>query len=183
MRYRTNAFLALCLSTVLFFCDGGGEVLCCRFLCHRSSEPTTDARRVFIVDEGLDIDSAVELGGVAVPFHQSLRSFAYLAALQYRFHAVHFIGGYRHLLQLRFVEGSVQHFTEIVDQSVHERIGGMNLVYREDLFAPIRHVAFFEQSLELTDAHAIRHTELGHALTVVSVQTLPHRFLILCTHL
>ena len=56
-------------------------------------------------------------------------------------------------------------------------------MYGEHLFAPIRHVAFFEQSLELTDAHAIRHTELGHALTVVTVQTLSNLFLILCIHL
>ena len=74
-------------------------------------------------------------------------------------------------MQLWFVDGSIQHFTEIVDQSEHGRIGGVNLVYRGYLFALIRRVAFFEQSLELTDAHAIRHTELGHALTVVTVQT------------
>ena len=121
--------------------DGGGEGLCCRLVCYNSNEETTDAQLVFIVDEGLGIDPAVEFGGVAVPFHQSLRSPAHLASLQYRFHAVHVIGGYRHLLQLRSVEGSVQYFTEIDYQSVHGRIGGMNLVYREDLFAPIRHVA------------------------------------------
>ena len=143
---RSAVFLALRISTVLFFYDGGGEVLCCRPVCHRSNEPTTDARLVFIVDEILGIDPAVELGGVAVPFHQSLRSSAHLAALHYRFHAVHFIGGYRRLLQLRFAH--------------------WYLVYHEDFFAPIRHVAFFEQSLELTDAHAIRHTEFGHALIV-----------------
>ena len=149
-------FCCCCALLLLFVYDGGGgEVLCCRLVCHRSNEVTTDARLVFIVDERLSIDPAVEFGRVAVPFHQSLRSSAHLAALQYRFHATHVIGGYRHLLQLRFVEGSVQHFTEIVDQSVQGRIGGMNLVYREDLFAPIRYVAFFEQSLELTDAHAI----------------------------
>ena len=140
---------------------------------------TTDARLDFIANESLGTDPAVELRGVAVPFHQSLRSSTHLTELQYRFHAVHFIDGYRHLLQLWFVEGAVQHFTEIVDQSVHGWIGGVNLVYGEHLFAPIRHVAFFEQSLELSDAHTIRHTELGHALTVVTVHTLPHLFLIL----
>ena len=82
------------------------------------------ARLVFIVDESLGIDPAVEFGEVAVPFHQSLRSSTHLAALQYRFHAVHFIDGYRHLLQLRFVEGAVQHFTEILGQSVHGRSEG-----------------------------------------------------------
>ena len=59
----------------------------------------------------------------------------------------------------------------------------MNLVYREYLFAPIRHVAFFEQSLKLTDAHAIQHSELGHALIILTLQVLPHLFLILRTHL
>ena len=59
----------------------------------------------------------------------------------------------------------------------------MNLVYSEYLFAPLHQVAFFEQFLELTDAHAIRHTELGNALTVVTVTALPHLFLIFCTHL
>ena len=162
------------LLLVLFYDGDGGEVLCCRLICHLSNEATTNARLIFIVDEGLGIDPAVEFGGVAAPFHQSLRSSVHLAALHYRFHAVHFIDGCRHL-QFRFVEGS--------DQSVHGRIGGMNLVCREYLFAPIRHVAFFEQSLEFTDAHAIRHTELGHALTVVTVQMLPHFFLILWTHL
>ena len=106
-----------------------------------SNEVATDARQVSIVDEGLGIEPAVEFGGVAVPFHQSLLSSAHLGTLQYRFHAV---------------EGSVQHFTEVVNQSVHGRIGGMNLVYGEHLFAPIRHVAFFELTLVLTDAHAIR---------------------------
>ena len=162
---RSAAFLALCVSTVLFFYDGGGssgsgEVLCYRLVCHRSNEVTTDARLDFVANEGLGIDPAV-------PFHQSLRSSTHHAALQYRFHAVHFIDDYRHLLQLWFVEGAVQHFAEIVDQSVHGWIGGVNLVYGEHLFAPIRHVAFFEQSLELTDAHAILHTEHGHALTAV----------------
>ena len=177
---RSAVFLALCVSTVLFFYDGGGggEVLCYRLVCHRPNEVTTDARLDFIAN-----DPAVELGGAAVPFHQSLRSSTHFAALQYRFFAVHFIDGYRHLLQLWFVEGAVQHFAEIVDQSVHGWIGGVNLVYGEHLFTPIRHVAFFEQSLELTDAHAIRHTELGHALTVVTVQTLPNLFLILCIYL
>ena len=56
-------------------------------------------------------------------------------------------------------------------------------MYREYLFAPIRHVAFFEQSLKLTDAHAIQHSELGHALTILTLQVLPHLFLILRTHL
>ena len=94
---RSAVFLGLCVSTVLFFYDGGGgggEVLCYRLVCHRSNEATTDARLVFIADEGHGIDPAVELGGVAVRFHQSLRSSAHLAALQDRFHAVHFIGGY-----------------------------------------------------------------------------------------
>ena len=39
-------------------------------------------------------------------------------------------------------------------------------MYREYLFALIRHVAFFEQSLQLTDAHAIQHSERGHVLTI-----------------
>ena len=123
---RSAVFLALCVSNVFFFFfydggGGGGEVLCCRVVCHRSNEATTNARLVFIADEGLGIDPAVQIGGVAVPFHQSLR----------------------------FVEGAVQHFTEIVDQSVHGRIGGVNLVYGEHLFAPIRHVVFSNSLLNL----------------------------------
>ena len=131
--------IVFCVFLHLFFCDGGGgEALCCPLVCHRSNEAMANARLIFIVDEGLGFDSAVEFGGVAVPFHQSLRSSAHLAPLQYRLHAVHFIGGYLHLLQLRFVEGSVQHFIDIVYESVDGWIGGMNLVCREDLFAPIR---------------------------------------------
>ena len=129
------------------------------------------------------IDQAVEFGGVAEPFHQSLRLSTYLTTLQYRFHVVHFIGGYRHLLQFHLVEGAIQHFAEIVPQSVHGWIGGMNLVYREHLFAPIHRVAFFELAFVLTDAHAIRHAQLGHTLTVVTVHTVPHLFLILWTYL
>ena len=125
----------------------------------------------------------LNLEKVAVLFYQSIRSSAQFAALQNQVHGIHFNGGYQHLLQLRFLENSVQHFTEIVDQSVHGRIGGMNLVYRELLFAQIRHVAFFEQSLKLTDAHAIQHSELGHALTILTLQVLPHLFLILRTQL
>ena len=135
------------------------------------------------VDECLGIDPTVEFGGVAEPFHQSLRSSTYLTTLQYRFHVVHFIGGYRHLLQLHFVEGAFQHFAEIVPQSIHGWFGGMNLVYREHLVALIRSIAFFELTFVVADAHAIRHAQLGHALTVVSVQTLPHLFLILVTYL
>ena len=56
-------------------------------------------------------------------------------------------------------------------------------MYREHLFAPIRRIAFFELTFVLADAHAIRHAQLGHALTVVTVQTLPHLFLILVTYL
>ena len=95
---RSAVFLALCVRTVLFFYDGGGgggEVICYRLVYHRSNEVTTDARLDFIANESLSIDPAAELGGVAVPFHQSLRSSTHLTALQYRFHAVH-------LLQLWF---------------------------------------------------------------------------------
>ena len=89
---RSVVFVALRVSTVLcydvlsllfFFYDGGGgggEVLCCRLVSHRSNEATTDARLVLIVDEGLDIDPVVEVGGVVVQFHQSLRSSAHIAA-------------------------------------------------------------------------------------------------------
>ena len=122
---RSAVFLALCVSTVLFFYDGGGgggEVLCYRLVCRRSNEVTTDVRLDYIANEGLGIDPAVELGGVAVPFHQSLRSSTHLTALQYRFNAVHFIDGHRHLLQLWFVESTVQHFAEIVDQRGEPRV-------------------------------------------------------------
>ena len=92
---RSAVFLALCISTVLFFFffyDGGiggcGEVLCYRFVCHRSNEATTDARLVIIADEGLGVDPAVELGGGSRTI--SPKPPFYLVALQYRFHAVHF---------------------------------------------------------------------------------------------
>ena len=83
---RCAVFLALCVSAVLFFYDGGGgdssgEVLCHRLVCHRPNEVTTDARLDFIANESLGIDPAVELGGVAVPFHQNLRSSTHFAAL------------------------------------------------------------------------------------------------------
>ena len=42
-------------------------------------------------------------------------------------------------------------------------------MYREQLFAPVRLVALFERTFVLADAHAIRHAQLGHALTVVTV--------------
>ena len=107
------------------------------------------------VDECPGIDPAVEFGGIAEPFHQSLLSSTNFTALQYLFNTVHFIDGYRHLLQLQFVEGTVQHFAEIVPQAVHGWIGGVNLVYREHLFAPVRLVALFERAFVLADAHAI----------------------------
>ena len=84
---RSVVFLALCVSAVLFFYDGGGggdgsgEILCHRLACHRPNEVTTDARLDFIASESLGIDPAVELGGVAVPFHQNLRSSTHFAAL------------------------------------------------------------------------------------------------------
>ena len=81
---RSAVFLALCVSAVLFFYDGGGssgEVLCHRLVCHRPNEVTIDARLDFIANENLGIDPAVELGGVAVPFHQNLRSSTHFAAL------------------------------------------------------------------------------------------------------
>ena len=56
-------------------------------------------------------------------------------------------------------------------------------MYGEHLFAPVRLVALFERAFVLADAHAIRHVQLGHAHTVVSVQTLPHLFLSLCIDL
>ena len=135
------------------------------------------------IDERLGIDPAVVFGRMSEPFHQSLRSTADLTTLQYRFDAVHFIGRYRHFLQLLFVEGAVQRVAEIVPQAVHGRFGGMNFVYGEHLFAPVRFVPLFERAFVLADAYAIRHVQLGHALTVVSVQTLPHLFLILCIDL
>ena len=52
-----------------------------------------DEQVVFIEDQGLGTEPAVEFGGVAVPFQQSLGSPTQLAALQYRFHAVHFTAG------------------------------------------------------------------------------------------
>ena len=59
----------------------------------------------------------------------------------------------------------------------------MNFVYGEHLFAPVRLVTLYERAVVLADAHAIRHVQLGYAITVVSVQTLPHLFLILCIDL
>ena len=56
-------------------------------------------------------------------------------------------------------------------------------MHGEHLFAPVRLVALFERAFVLADAHAIRHVQLGNALTDVSVQTLPHLFLILCSDL
>ena len=71
---RSAVFVAVRISTVLcckvllslLFYGGGGEVLCCRLVCHLSNEEKTDVR-------------------LAVPFHQSFRSYAHLAALQNRF--------------------------------------------------------------------------------------------------
>ena len=79
--------------------------------------------------------------------------------------------------------GSVKHLSEIVDQPAHRRIGGMNLTYRKDLLSPIHHVSFCLMSINLADAHAILHSELGHTLTIVTVQALPHLFLIRRAHL
>ena len=56
-------------------------------------------------------------------------------------------------------------------------------MHGEHLFAPVRLVALFERAFVLADAHAIRHVQLGHTVTVVTVQTLPHLFLIPCSHL
>ena len=56
-------------------------------------------------------------------------------------------------------------------------------MYGEHLLAPFRLVALFERAFVPAAAHAIRHVQLGHALTVVSVQTLPHLFLIHCIDL
>ena len=78
---RSAVFLALCVSAVLFFYDGGGGDGSGEVLCHRPNEVTTDARLDFIANESLGIDPAVELGGVAVPFHQNLRSSTHFAAL------------------------------------------------------------------------------------------------------
>ena len=108
---------------------GGGEVLCCRLVWHRSNEATTDARLVFIADEGLGVDPAVEFGGVAVIFHQSLCSSAYMRRCSTNSTGYTLSAGTDTFCR-RFVEGSIQHFTEIVDQSVHGWIGGVNLVYR-----------------------------------------------------
>ena len=69
-----------------------------------------------------------------------------------RFHALQFIGRHRRLLQLRFIECSVQHLTKIFDQPVHGRIGEMNFAYCENFLTPIRRVPFFELSLSLADA-------------------------------
>ena len=155
----------------------------CRVVCHFPNAVSSCARLGFIVDESLGIDPAVEVGGIAEPFHQSFLTFTNRTAFQYRFNTVHFIKGYRHLLQLQFVEGTLQHFAEIVPQAIHGWVGGVNLVYREQLFAPVRLVALFERAFVLADTHAIRHAQLGHALTIVTVQTLPHLFLVLCIHL
>ena len=81
-----------CVLVLLFLYDFSGD-LCYRLVCHRSNEALTGAHLVFIADESIGIDRPVELGGVAVPFHQSLHSSTHLATLQYGFHAVHFIGG------------------------------------------------------------------------------------------
>ena len=124
-------------------------------MCLCSNAVSSCARLVFIVDESLGIDPAVEVGGIAEPFHQSFLSSTNCTAFQYRFNTVHLIKGYRHLLQLQFVEGTLQHFVEIVPQATHGWIGGVNLVYREQLFAPVRLVALFERAFVLADTHAI----------------------------
>ena len=72
--------ILLFLLLLLFY--GCGEVPCCYVLCHFSNVTICAASLYSGVDECLGIDPAVEFGGVAEPFHQSLRSSTYLTTLQ-----------------------------------------------------------------------------------------------------
>ena len=170
---------ALCVRNVFLYDGGGGRFL---VVGHRSNDASIDARLPFKPNERLSIDPAVLIGRVSQPLHQRLRSLAHLPPLQLRLDAVQFIFPYSHHLKFRFVEGPVKHLSEIVCQPVQGWIGGMNLVYGEELLAPIRHVVFHEMVLRFTDAHAIRHSKRWYALTVVSVQALPQLLLVRRVH-
>ena len=59
-------------------------------MCHFPNAVSSCERLVFIVDESPGIDPAVEVGGIAEPFHQSFLSSTNCTACQYRFNTVHF---------------------------------------------------------------------------------------------
>ena len=82
------------------------------------------------------------------------------------------------LLEFWIVECTVQFITVPIDQTIDGLVGSVRVNNRKQLFCPVRHVPLFEVSFRFAYAHSITNSELRCADAFVTIQSLPHGFLI-----
>ena len=85
---------------------------------------------------------------------------------------------YDDLLEFWFVERTVQFITVAIGQTIHWWVGSVRVNNRKQFFCPVRHVPLFEVSFRFAYAYLIANSELRCADPFVTIQSLPHGFLI-----
>ena len=68
--------------------------------------------------------------------------------------------------------------TMAIDQTIHWWVGSVRVNNRKQFFCPVRHVSLFEVSFRFAYAYSIANSELRCAEAFVTIQSLPHGFLI-----
>ena len=132
--------------------------------CYRTVIITT----TLVVDESLGIYPTIEGCGVPGPFYQNVYSLV--------------TPPYDDLLEFWFVECTVQIITVPIDQPIHWWVGSVRVNNRKQFFCPVRHVPLFELSFRFAYAYSIANSELRCADAFVTIQSLPHGFLISTGH-
>ena len=67
-------------------------------------------------------------------------------------------------------------------QTIHWWVGSVRVNNRKQFFCPVRHVPLFEVSFRFAYAYSIANSELRCADPFVTIQSLPHGFLIATGH-
>ena len=138
--------------------------------CYRTTTITTT-----LVLDSLSIYPTVEGCGVPGSFYQN---FSPLVTIN----SIRLVLRYDDLLEFRFVEHAVQFSTVPIDQAIYGWIGSVCVNNRKQLFCPVRHAYFFEVSFRFAYAFPIADSELWSAAAFVTIQSLPHGFLIGAVH-
>ena len=88
---------------------------------------------------------------------------------------------YNNLLEIRFVERTVQFITVPIDQTIHGLVGSVRVNNRKQFFCPVRLYPFSKCPFALlmfAYAYSIADSELRCADAFETIQSLPHGFLI-----
>ena len=144
--------------------------------CYRTVSITSTS----VVDESIGIYPTVERCGAPGQFYQNFPS---LYTPPYDgLNSIRLALRYDDLLELWFVERTVQFITVPIDQTIHGWVESVRVKNRKQLFCPVRHVPLFEVSFRCAYAYSIANSELRCADAFVTIHSLRHGFLIGTDH-